>query len=223
MINTNDTSGRRRKVSAFDTANPMNGGMTETQVRKIVQDEMMNNYRSGTPIISPHQHNGNDNLQINQENIIPSTRASGSITFSSIKRYTLNTNSNPNPTLILCYGTAINSNTSSVTGLSPSARAHTFGTAQLGKSYYFQPGTSSSVIPGPIEPFIQSSSYIAVDENFSPFEFRALTDEENLVDIEYGGTIHARMTLVAFDKNTITLDVSHLDSGWSIIVNLVII
>jgi hypothetical protein len=38
--------------------------LNETQIRSIVQDEMTKNYRSGTPNVPPHYHNGNDGLQI---------------------------------------------------------------------------------------------------------------------------------------------------------------
>jgi hypothetical protein len=75
------------------------------------------------------------------------------------------------------------------------------------------------VFGGPVQQFIQSSTYLAVINGGT---FYALNDEENLVDIEYPvGTIHARLTLVAYSLNTITLKVPYLDSGWQIIVNLV--
>lgn len=189
--------------------------MNEDQIRKIVRDEFEKNYKSGSPKVPRHQHNNVDNAPIKQSDVVPSIRASGSITFAEAKIYTLNINSNPNPTLILCYGTVVNS------ASSPTFRAHTMGSAQLGQSYYFQPATTSSVNPGPIQQFIQSSSYFSVD---STATVHALTDEENLVDVEFPvGTIHARMTLTGFDRNSITLNVSHLDAGWNIIVNLIVI
>lgn len=38
--------------------------LNEQQVRSIVQDEMNKNNRSGSPVIPPHFHNGNDALQV---------------------------------------------------------------------------------------------------------------------------------------------------------------
>lgn len=38
--------------------------MDEAQVRRIVREELTNNYRSGAPEIPPHTHDGNDNLLI---------------------------------------------------------------------------------------------------------------------------------------------------------------
>lgn len=188
---------------------------TEEQIRQIVREEIQRNYSSGSPKVAPHKHNNVDNLQIRQSDVLPSTRATGRIQFSEVKRYTLNINSNPNPTLIICYGVVVDDDTS------PTIRINTFGTAELGQSYYFQPLTTDSVTPGPMQRFVQASTYLSVQNGGT---FHALADEGHLVDVEYPvGTIHARMTLVSFDKSTITLDVTDLDAGWSIIVNLVVI
>lgn len=192
--------------------------MDEKEIRKIIRDEIQKNTNTSqysSMQTSSHAHNGIDAPRVNQVNIEPSTRVSGSITFASIKTYILNINANPNPTLILCYGIVVDS------ASSPTVRAHTFGTAQLGKSYFLQPSSGNSVITGgPLQQFIQSSSYLSVDNSAN---VHALTDEGHLVDVEYGGTIHARLTLAAFDSESVTLKVTHLDSGWNIIVNLVII
>ena len=235
--------------------------MNEEQVKKIVQQEMANNHTSGSPQVPPHQHNGVDNLKVNQANIIPGNRVSGSITFSHIGDYTLYCSGSLNPTLILCYGTVVDSVST------PTIRCHTMGSAQIGRSYYFQPLSTDSVSIGnsPVQPFIQSSSYMmtslgghtityagtsigssgstfltppvltpgqaqaltSVSLNTSAITvytpvFHALTDEGHLVDVEYSG-IHARMTLTGYTQNSITLHVDNLDSGWAIIVNLVVI
>lgn len=39
--------------------------MNEQQIRAIVQDEILKNYRAGSPIIPPHSHNRTDGLQVN--------------------------------------------------------------------------------------------------------------------------------------------------------------
>ncbi len=38
--------------------------MKEADVRRIVKDEMAKNYKSGSPDVAPHSHNGNDGLQL---------------------------------------------------------------------------------------------------------------------------------------------------------------
>lgn len=191
--------------------------LNEQEIRKIVRDEMNSQkYQSGSPIISPHVHDGVTSPRINQASITPAIRTSGSITFAHTGAYTIQTNGNPNPTLILCYGIVVDD------AGSPTVRIHTFGTAQLGPSYYLQPNTQSTVkVGGPKQPFIQSSTYLSVAA--SGPAFHALTDEGHIVDVEYGGSTHARMTLLSFTPSTITLNVDNLDSGWNIIVNIVVI
>lgn len=48
----------------------MDKPLTEQQVRAIFQEEMSKNYRAGAPQVAPHNHDGNNNLQINQKNVI---------------------------------------------------------------------------------------------------------------------------------------------------------
>jgi hypothetical protein len=194
--------------------------MKEEDIKIIARSEAQRIYSQnqstgqfGVNQTSFHTHNGTDSPKVSQKNIIPNMATSGSITFAHIGNYTLNINPNNNPTTITCYG-IVND------GATPTVRCQTFGTAHLGPSYYFQPNSDNSVVfGGPVQQFIQSSTYLAVINGGT---FYALNDEENLVDIEYPvGTIHARLTLVAYSLNTITLKVPYLDSGWQIIVNLV--
>lgn len=190
--------------------------MNEQQIKQLIRDELSaQKYKNGAPTISPHTHDGVNSSRINQASIIPAIRTSGSITFAHTGPYTIQTNGNPNPTLILCYGVVVDN-----VG-SPTIRISTFGSAQLGPSYYLQPDTQSTVkVGGPKQPFIQSSTYLSVQNGGT---FHALTDESHLVDVEYGGTTHARMTLLSYTSSTITLSVDNLDSGWNIIVNIVVI
>ena len=38
--------------------------LTEEDVRRIAREEMMKDYNSGNPLTNPHEHNGNDGLQL---------------------------------------------------------------------------------------------------------------------------------------------------------------
>lgn len=197
----------------------MDKTLTEQQVRAIIRDEMAINFRSGSPSVPPHTHDGNNNLNVSQSDIIPSTRVGGRIQFSRVAKYTLNIKANANPTLLLCYGIVVDNESS------PTIRVQTFGTAELGQSYYYQPLTESAVTPGgPVQPFIQHSTYVSVQASGANGVFHALADEGNLVDVEYPvGTIHARLKLISVDNTTMTLEVTHLDSGWTIITNIIVI
>jgi hypothetical protein len=106
--NANDFSGRTRKQSDFQMSNNVGFGQstwTEQQLRNLIKDEMNNNYRSGNPQVPPHQHNGNDNLKINQQNIVQNVKVSGSVTFSQSGIYEFG-GLTFNPTAVQFYGIA---------------------------------------------------------------------------------------------------------------------
>ncbi len=108
-------------------------------------------------------------------------------------------------------------------------RAHCVGSAQIGPTFYFQPQTSTSVQEGgPIQGSIQSSSMFLVDSSASTLVVRALSDEGNIVDVEYSvdyGTsisgIVARSTVTSVSPDTISITVV-LATGWEIDGNYVI-
>ena len=233
------------------------------QIRQIVRQELSAQaYQSGAPIVPRHTHDNVNSPKISQSNITPAVRTSGSIQFAHIGQYIVQTNGTPNPTLVLCYGNVVNT----ISG-SPSVRAFTFGSAQLGQSYYLQPDTISTVkVGGPIQPFIQSCSYFSVGNPTSsgpvldsvtlnqtnalaniPIpvggsasfvqtaslsshtttvmsnEVHTLADEGHIVDFYDGTTINARMDIIGFSPSTLTFNVSNLNAGWSINVNVVVI
>ncbi len=172
-----------------------------------------------------HTHNGIDSPQINQEDVLPNTRLSGSITFSQSTIYQIGVNFNP--TSIWFYGEAVNND-----GSSPTIRAHCIGNAQLGPSFYLQPSsTTSVVVGGPTQNIIQSSSMLLIDSSTTSALFsglgtqynptvRAIVDEGHLVDVEYGGIL-ARATILSYENGVILIDV-FVASTWQIIGNLVI-
>ena len=198
--------------------------MDENKIRAIVKDEMKKNEaasRFNFRSIPLHTHNGTDSEKIQENNIIPSASVSGRITFAQATTYTLNLNASFTPSNIIAYGTVVDNSSA------PTVRCQTIGSASLTPSFYLQPGGSTFVTTGDIQyPLngvpVQSSSYIAVITGGSP-PARALSSEGHIVSIEYPqDTIHARATVIGFSKESITIDVPNLDSGWEIIVNYVI-
>lgn len=100
----------------------------KAQTVAIVRDELMKNYKSGTPIIPPHKHNGTDNLRINGRDIIWNKKfatgvtadesgGGGQATYSGIM----------NPSSIMFCGIARNPVTGTAT-----IKASIVGNAQLG-------------------------------------------------------------------------------------------
>lgn len=116
-------------------------------------------------------------------------------------------------------------------------RCQVIGSANLGPSFYLQPGgTNNNVVTGNIqypnvwnktddsasvvETPMQSSSYIWVQ---SPNTFKALSgDGGYIVDVSAGTTIYARMRVVSFSKSLVTIEVTNLQTGWEINANLII-
>lgn len=202
--------------------------MNETDIRRIVQEELRRSNagsRFGVANIPNHRHNGVDSLQISQSDILPSTSVSGSITFAQQTTYTLHLNASSTPSSILCTGNATDG-----------TQKYMFvGTAQLGPSFYFQPQTDTSVVPGgPQYPFrdpnhpeygtnipMQSCSYYGQES--AGGAVHTLVGNFHIIDIQFpSGTSHARATVTDFSRSSITVVVDALDGGWKINANFVV-
>lgn len=175
-----------------------------------------------------HKHDGIDSPRIKEDSLIQSVSVSGRITFAQVATYTILLNASFTPTNILAYG--------NVTG--GAQRYFTFGSANLVPSFYLQPNNDTSVVTGNIQyPFIdpningatrtpvtvplQSSSYFGAES--AGGTMHTLAGEGHLVDIQFPlGTTHARATVTDFSRDSITIVVTNLDSGWEINVNIVI-
>jgi hypothetical protein len=201
--------------------------MDEKKIRQIVQEELKRNNnaaRFGVNNIPFHTHDGINSPQIKEENVIPSVSVSGRITFAQITDYTLNLNASFTPTHIMLYGIAYNPAGSVI-------RAHVIGTANLGPSFYFQPGTTESTITGDIQyPFVDPNLGVTVPLQSSSFflgtngstTFRGQPGEGHILDVQYAGTVYARMTVTEFNKNRVVFRVSYLETDWEIYTNIVI-
>lgn len=264
--------------------------MTPEEIKQLVRQEIQSAnsaLRFQLTGIPRHVHNGVDSPNVNQQDIVPNTRASGNITFAQSTQYRLGITFNP--TSVLFYGnatrrnrvftvtaanatvgdtytnngatftvlatitgtttlTTVSSGTPAASGTLTKAtgsgdatitfssstnniavRAQCVGNAQLGASYYFQPLSTTSVQPSKtIGNLIQSASMMMIDSTISTPVVRVISDEENLIDVEYTvdyGTsisgIVARATIVSFSINSIIINVVLAD-GWSIVGNYVV-
>lgn len=205
------------------------GGMNESTIRRIVQQEINksnNATRFNLSSVSNHAHDGIDSPKIQENNIVPPISVSGSITFSSVAIYTLTINAAFTPSSIFCTGNVVGSGTE---------RYIFTGTAQLGRSFYFQPQDNRTVVAGgPQYPFhdpnnpdygsnipMQSCTYYGSESNAGARH--TLVGNFHIIDIQYPlRTSHARATVIDFNKNAISIAVETLDSGWEINANFVI-
>lgn len=200
--------------------------LTEQQVKQIVRQELANSNASSRfklNSIPQHVHNGTDSPQIKQDDIIPSVSVSGNISFSSSDEYTIYLNSSFTPSHITAYGNIVGSG---------SELYISFGSANLGPSFYLQPDTTRTVVTGTIQyPFIdpnlspvttvpiQSSIYYGSESNGG--SRHTLSSEGHIVNVYYGGAIKARATITKFSKSFIKIQTSIL-SGWEMNINYVI-
>ncbi len=182
--------------------------MDDSKIRQIVRDEIRNqNSKSRFNLggVQRHVHNGLDAPKINQSNVVPGLRAEGAVTFAAAAVYKLGLTFNP--TSVLIHGNVFN------TG-GGGERFIIVGNAQFGPSFYFQPGTSrSTVLGGPQQNIIQSTTYFGVDVGGI---LHTLVDEGHIVDVFYGGHIYARATIIGFDSSAIYVQVDNLETGWEI-------
>lgn len=118
--------------------------MTEQDIKRIVQQEIKAQNaasRFGFTQIPRHLHNGVDSPKINQANVTPSTRASGSISMAHSGQYRLGIISNP--TAIQFYGNAVKRSSTIVFNLSSASDA-TMGAIYSNNGQLFTVNTTIS-------------------------------------------------------------------------------
>lgn len=95
-------------------------------------------------------------------------------------------------------------------------RSHSIGNAELGSTYYLQPGTSSSVVATPpLQPYVQSNSYFLIDSTGAGIDGAAAGDQ-HVISVTYNGTIVARATVTGFSNTYVKIYTDVLLSGWQI-------
>ncbi len=184
--------------------------LTEQQIRKIVQEELVKNYKSGNPQIPPHNHDGNNNLKISQRNIIPLTKGNGTIDMATSGVYKLKLgNYGLVPSSITFYGGALSTAGSGM-------HAMVVGNAQLGNNQQFQPETTKSVILGPVQTtIIQGCGSILIDDsNVNNTVIR--NSEDHIVYVQnISGTVLATADVTSFNNSEIIIT-TDLTANWSI-------
>jgi hypothetical protein len=189
--------------------------MNEEQIRQIVREEMVRNYRSGAPLIPPHTHNGNDNLRIPQSNIVSSVK--GNAFIESIVSETFTLSVTASPTSVIFVGYAANN----ASGGSANKRAIINGNAQLGASYLFT-GSGSTFSPGARQSLVQVSNAMYVDSG-SLGNNRVTTSDAAIALVQdSSGTTIVSVTIVSFDSKSVTFQTT-LASGWEITGNYLVI
>lgn len=182
--------------------------MDEQQIRKIVKDEMEQNYRSGSPRIPPHQHNGNDNLKISSGNIIPSIVGNATIISVESEIFTIKTIQNPST--VMFNGWAANN----AGGGGATLKALITGSAQLGPGYNFISFSNSLLVPGKKVNIIQGCNSIYIDTT-NLANTRVALDSGDLVMVTDGTNQVAKATVLSYGNNSVTIQ-TVLSTNWQI-------
>lgn len=188
--------------------------------QEMAQDAAASRYR-----LSPtnqHAHTGTDSPQIQQGDILLSSRANGNITMATANQtYTFLLSDGFAPSLIFFYGGAYHTG-----GGGPDIRSSVQGSAQLSNALYFQPSTDSSVQSGGLNGLIvQSSSSFTIDSTAATPVAHLVVGEGHIVDVATptASDIVARATVTAVSATGITVYTDTLAAGWTIQGNWVVI
>ena len=193
--------------------------MNEQDVRKIVQDENQKNYRSGSPMIPPHTHNGNDNLQIQESNLVHNNKYGVSFSVTEGDGEITIANGVLNPTAVYFSGIA----RTPVSGTA-TVKCQLTGFTQLGKCFFTNgvqlvPQLSNTINNNTCTTFTDQgvlsglhiwTPNVIVDDNYF------------VVAKNSSGTIVASITVKSYTNTSITFTETCMP-GWTIIGGLTII
>jgi hypothetical protein len=94
-----------------------------------------------------------------------------------------------------------------------------FGQAALGQNLYFQPDTTSSVTIGGKPGIVQTSTTFLALNNGGSSSFQAVSNQTSLIHVEDTGSAVVDAKVFSYGKNSFTIRVGILASGWVIIGN----
>ena len=199
----NNSSGRGN--NSWDSQNGIGkGSLTEPQIRQIIRDELMQNAKSGTPIIPVHRHDGNDVIRVSQKDIITKPVFNGSIVMKQTAVYTIPVTTNPST--VTFYGAITNPTTAGSVGF----HSIVIGQANFGNNYQFQPGTGTSVTLNNIqENIIQGCSSLNY-QIYNPINTNNSVSQGHIVYASFndaGGAELVYATVTGFNNSAIQISV----------------
>jgi len=172
--------------------------MNEQEIRKIVKDEMQKNYRSGSPMVPPHTHNGIDGLRITESNLIYNNKIIGGLTATD-GGGTLSLSLLKNPSSFYFYGFLRNPASGSAT------KKYTItGHAEFGNCFDYT--SASSQIPL-TDKVIQTYDFFGVNTISSTFSV-GQGGNEGFAGIDDTSVLHAFITNVTSTTIDIQVDLA---------------
>lgn len=183
--------------------------MNEQDIRRIIREEMDKNYRSGAPRVAPHNHDGNNNLRVNQKDLIQNTKFVALLRSNASEVFSLDFVTNP--TSLMFYGFAANN----AGGGGATQRAIINGNVQIGNCIIIGAQTEASSIKnnGQKASFIQMSNSMFINETGPAF--RVASNVQYFAYATDGSSDLAIAAVTGVTNNSITIETS-LASGWQI-------
>lgn len=187
--------------------------MNEQRTRDIIQEELLKNANSGTPIIPRHQHDGNDTLRVPERFLIRNTKISTTTLSFSDGGDTFILNTLSNPTSISFYGISNNA----------LSKATINGIAQLGISYKVTnlvgPENNTAVLTKSTDNVVYSSnSFLATAAG----AFSVGSDPNSFATTNSFGTIVTSATIQSWTEKQIVIKVV-CATGWTLQGTFIII
>lgn len=175
--------------------------MDERDIRKIVQEEIDKNYRSGSPKVPRHRHDGNDNLKIDHNDLILGNKNVANLSISD-GNFVLNLMSNPS-SLIFC----------GIAGDGVNKRAIVNGRIELGDCLSITSIDSFGNFTGTKSNFIQMSN--SFYENDTGPVMKVGSSTTSFAYVTDGSSIFVKVYVTSWIGNTIK-GTATISAGWQL-------
>jgi hypothetical protein len=186
------------------------------------------NIRQLQKLMSSHVHDSTDSSPVRQSDVIPTIRAAAGKVQMLQAQQTYSIGLIDNPTRVDVFGEALFYDGGSYGVGNLVNRVFVQGVGLLGKSFYFQPRTSTSITAGGLpQNIVQTSAYFGVTSNAGNTNVTTahiFTDDQHIVDVEWpsSGTFAVRATITKFDNDHIEVYTDSMLAGWGLILNFVV-
>ena len=194
----------------------MNDSTQEISILKKQITDLTERIDEFSRMFKAHDHDGVNSVAVLDTDVVTDYRSGGSISLATEgTTYKLGVTNKPRS--IMFYGL--------VTSSADNVRSLVIGSAHLGKSYYFQPDTSSTVKPGSFGNIYQSATCLTIDSDSTlSAGVKAIVSEGHLINaiLTSGSDIIARATVTAFSNESVSVYLATLASGYTVDGNFVV-
>lgn len=188
----------------------MDKPVTKSQVKDIATAVMYQNYTSGSPLVPPHYHNGNDNLQVQEKYIIHNNKfLINSLFTPGTSDFTIS-NGIYNPSKVTFYGVALHAG-------GPVAEATINGTAEIGTCFQVE-----SLLGKPVQTnIIQACTATGFEDNLGVPNPVSLVTNRLAEFVLPSSTVVFTLDVTSWTNTSVTFHL-FLASGWQVVNSIII-